>query len=178
MYEKVDRRGMSLPKISESIAGPSQQSSDFLRLYLKHKLQRIQGPAITFNIDDQKLAMLSATFGFVNDYILRPGVERADDHFNSGCNCDGPCDPSTCDCLDDEEDSDKKIVPYHRSATGQTLLHPSFLKRRSRIVECCDRCSCKGKCWNHVVQRGRQIRFEIFDTGARGFGMYPGHGLL
>ncbi|KAJ5628090.1 hypothetical protein N7490_010318 [Penicillium lividum] len=169
---EVDRSIVSLSMWSEY--GPESHHPSpaaLLRANLNEKLKLINGPAITFNIDDEQLAMLSATFGFVNDYVLLDGVTRVDEGFNSGCNCIGPCDPTACDCLFEEEDSDKKIPTYQIAENGQIVLRSSFLERRSKIVECCDLCSCKGKCWNTAVQRGRQVRFEIFDTGARGCGI-------
>lgn len=149
----------------------SENAMDMLRDNLNERLESISGPSITSNISDKKLALLSTNFGFLNDYILRDGVQRVDEGFNSGCNCIGACDPTNCDCLFEEEDSDEKIRTYHE-VNGQYLLHPSFLARRSKIVECCALCSCRGNCWNTVVQRGRQVRFEIFDTGNRGLGTY------
>lgn len=157
-------------KAAWSVAPKS--SMTMLQGRLNKRLQSISGPAITFNISDAKLALLSTNFGFLNDYVLRDGVQRVDEGFNSGCNClIGKCDPTDCDCLFDEEDRDEKIRTYHE-VNGQFLLHPSFLARRSKIVECCDLCTCRGKCWNTVVQQGRQVRFEIFDTGNRGLGTF------
>jgi histone-lysine N-methyltransferase SUV39H len=46
------------------------------------------------------------------------------------------------------------------------------LNRKAIILECTSHCNCKGdRCWNHVVQNDRTVRFEIFNTGSRGFGM-------
>lgn len=126
---------------------------------------------VTISVSDQKLATLSANFLFVNDYVIGNGVTPVDDEFNAGCDCRGHCDPETCDCLAQEEDSDKLIVPYQRKG-NQLVLRPDFLERKSMIYECSYRCTCLGDCWNHVVQRGRQVRLEIFDTGDRGLGMF------
>ncbi|KAJ5553500.1 histone H3 methyltransferase SUV39H1/Clr4 [Penicillium frequentans] len=175
--DKVDRS--IIPFCTSSESAPTIPQPDpiaFLRANLDERLRQIDGPAVTFDIDDERLAMLSTTFGFVNDYILLDGVTRVPEGFHYGCNCSGsgPCDLTTCDCLFEEEESNQKISTYHPLENGQFVLHPSFLERRSKIAECCSLCSCKGLeggCWNTVVQRGRQIRFEIFDTGPRGNGL-------
>ncbi|KAJ5724358.1 hypothetical protein N7493_005797 [Penicillium malachiteum] len=170
--EPVDRSIVSFGVSSETQSQfPKLPSANFLRLRLRQQTEKIKGPPITFDVDEDKLSLLSSNFGFINDYVLLDGVERVDEGFNSGCNCTpGQCSPATCDCLFDEEDSDEKIKTYH-SVDGQIVLRPSFLNRRSKIVECCELCSCKGKCWNTVVQSGRKVGVEIFHTGDRGFGL-------
>ncbi|KAJ5915637.1 hypothetical protein N7466_011570 [Penicillium verhagenii] len=173
--EKIDRNEISLPiGFDSDQKSPSAQSEiEMLRNYLDKRLKGIKGPEVVFNIDDNKLTMLSSTFDFVNDYVLLDGVSRVEPGFNSGCNCTGPCDPSSCDCLFEEEDTNTKIRTYRPSASDDELfvLDPKFLERRSKIVECCGLCSCKGKCWNTVVQQGRQVRFEVFNAGQRGCGI-------
>ena len=169
--EAVDRSVIALsaatPLAIDSVAVTTEQ----LRSSLARKLRGISGPVITFQIDDKKLAMLCATFEFINDYSLQSGVTPVPEEFNAGCDCGDQCDSTKCGCLTTEPDSDRTIIPYHQLESGQWVLHPMFLSRKSMIYECSFRCSCQGKCWNHVVQRGRQIRLEIFDTGARGLGM-------
>jgi histone-lysine N-methyltransferase SUV39H len=148
---------------------------------LNEKLRRIAGPAVTANIDCPKLlARLADNFEFVNSYLYRAGVERIpdDSEFNIGCACNGNangCDPHDCDCLSKEEDSENRIVPYQISESNPKLIVATkkFLKRKAIIYECNSRCGCNGdRCWNHVVQKGRTVKFEIFDTGPRGFGMF------
>lgn len=156
----------------QPLRNPSFTASQYLRTTLNAKFRRIEGPAISFDIDDEKLAILSTNFGFIHEYKLQDGVTPVPDEFNGGCDCDGPCDPKGCGCLYSEVDSNERIVPYHRSENGQIVLRPDFLHRKSMILECSFRCSCKGNCWNHVVQRGRSVRLQIFDTGSRGFGTF------
>ncbi|KAJ6109250.1 histone H3 methyltransferase SUV39H1/Clr4 [Penicillium sp. IBT 16267x] len=176
--EKVDRSIISFYTSAETAPeNPQPDAIAFLRANLDERLRAIDGPAVTFNIEDERLAMLSTTFGFVNDYILLDGVTRVPEGFHYGCNCSGsgPCDLTTCDCLFEEVDSNQKISTYWDPLdNGKLVLHPSFLARRSKIAECCSLCSCKGLeggCKNTVVQHGRQVRFEIFDTGPRGCGL-------
>lgn len=148
----------------------SLSPSKFLRHMQMQKLKRIGGEDLSFDIDDEKLAILSANFGFINEYKLQEGVTPVPSEFIAGCDCAGPCDATSCDCLNEEINSDQKIVAYHL-VNGQRVLRPDFLKRKSIISECSSKCSCQGRqCWNHVVQQGRSVRLEIFDTGKRGFG--------
>ncbi|KAJ6013465.1 hypothetical protein N7540_008056 [Penicillium herquei] len=170
--EPVDR---SIVPFNITTGTPSQfpriPAASLLRLRLREETKKIKGPPITFDVDDEKLSLLSSTFGFINDYVLLNGVERVDEGFNSGCNCkSGQCNPATCDCLYNEEDSDETIKTYH-SMNGKIVLRPSFLSRRSKITECNALCSCKGKCWNTVVQAGRKVPLQVFHTGDRGFGL-------
>ncbi|KAF3398329.1 Histone-lysine N-methyltransferase, H3 lysine-9 specific [Penicillium rolfsii] len=156
-------------------AEPTTQESiaKFLRKKLRKKLKRTPGgPDTNFDIDDEKLAALSANFSFVGDYRLGPGVTPVDNAFLTGCDCGSVCDPNTCHCLIQEEDSDRLIVAYERLSSGKVVVRQDFLNRKAMISECSDRCQCAGNdCWNHVVQRGRQVRLEVFDTGERGLGL-------
>lgn len=163
------RRAIAFPIPRNPLRPMSLSPSKFLRHMQMQKLERIDGEDLSFDIDDEKLAILSANFGFINEYKLQEGVTPVPSDFIAGCDCDGPCDVFSCDCLDEELNSDRKIVPYHL-VSGRHVLRPDFLKRKSLISECSSKCSCSQQCWNHVVQRGRSVRLQIFDTGERGFG--------
>jgi histone-lysine N-methyltransferase SUV39H len=158
-------------RVTEPVTRAS--TAKFLRKKLRKKLKRIcGGPETLFEIDDEKLAALSANFFFVGDYRLGPGVTPVDDDFLTGCDCGTVCDPNTCRCLIEEVDSDELIVAYERLDSGKVVLRKDFLDRKAMISECSSRCLCAGSdCWNHVVQRGRQVRLEVFDTGERGLGL-------
>jgi histone-lysine N-methyltransferase SUV39H len=171
----VDRSVVSFALAPKPMPYTSITPVQALRYELNQKLKRINGPEVSFDMDDEKVATLSANFGFLNEYKLQDGITRADPGFNAGCTCKGPCDPETCDCVEREEDSEKLISTYRTSASGQVVLGPDFLKRKRhpRILECNEGCGCKGRCWNTVVQRGRNVRLQIFDTGGRGLGMHP-----
>lgn len=145
----------------------------FLRKKFRKKLKRVcGGPETIFNIDDVKLATLSANFFFVGDYRLGRGVTPVGDEFLTGCDCGSVCDPKTCSCLQQEEESEDLIVAYERLPSGKVVVRKDFLDRKAMISECSSRCSCAGSdCWNHVVQSGRQVRLEVFDAGARGLGL-------
>lgn len=164
----VDRKAIPFTVQSQPLKWTSVTANQFLRIMQQEKFNRNHGAKLSFDIDDEKLAMLSSNFGFVNEYKLQDGVTPAPDDFVAGCECEGPCDP-WCDCLNEELNSNKKIVPY-QEVNGRMVLRRDFMKRKSIISECSAKCSCNGECWNHVVQDGRSVRLQIFDTGERGFG--------
>ncbi|KAL4894034.1 hypothetical protein BDV59DRAFT_201344 [Aspergillus ambiguus] len=159
--------------------------NDQLRKTLQRKLSKLQGPPVTFaSTDERALQRFAANFEFVNGYKLRNGVKPESAEFDGGCSCGPICDPDRCLCLDSDVDSDDedrydstapapKIVPYQRAPDSDDLvvLTPDFLKRTARIPECGAHCACDHHCWNRVVQRGRTVRLEIFDTLTRGFGL-------
>lgn len=142
---------------------------------LKAKLDAIRGPSVNPVVECPKLlAKLADNFVFINEYLYREGVESVGDAWNIGCNCYDGCDRDKCDCLNKEEDSENRIVPYKICDTNPNLIVATqeFLHGRAISLECTSKCKCKNeRCWNHVVQNGRTVRLEIFDTGSRGFGM-------
>lgn len=146
-----------------------------LRQTLQAKLDSIKGPPVTPFVSCPKLlAKLADNFVFINEYQYRASVNPISDEWNVGCGCVGGCDRTRCDCLSQEVDSEELIVPYQICQDNDKLYVATqeFLHRRAMIHECTSRCSCHGiQCWNHVVQNGRTVSFEIFDTGPRGFGM-------
>lgn len=147
---------------------------DLLCESLGKKLASIKGPSVTVAAGDEKtLAENTAGFEFINEYKLRDGVTPISPEFNAGCSCDVVCDPARCGCLTQEEDSDARIIPYRRAADNGSLLvlSPEFMARTSMIYECNSLCGCGEKCWNSVIEQGRTVCLEIFNTGNRGFGM-------
>ncbi|KGO36893.1 hypothetical protein PEX1_041990 [Penicillium expansum] len=183
---RVNRRSIPLSFKSGSRSNvlnvPSPIQSNHLgklRDLLDEKLKQIKGPRVIATVNSpQRLAKLADNFEFVNSYQYRAGVKRIpdDSDFNIGCACTetGGCDRFECDCLSKEEDSEDRIVPYEICESNAKLIvaTKSFLKRKAIIYECNSRCGCGGqRCWNHVVQKGRTVRLEIFDTGSRGFGL-------
>ncbi|KAJ5985446.1 hypothetical protein N7499_008273 [Penicillium canescens] len=153
----------------------SKQHITDIRANLKKKLGQINGPPVTTAVQSPKLlAKLADNFEFTNDYIDRPGVVRVQKEYNYGCACVGGCATSSCGCLDQEKDSEDRIVPYGISSADPKLIVASreFLSRKAMIMECNSLCGCNGKgCWNHVVQKGRTVQLQIFDAGSRGFGL-------
>ncbi|KAA8652018.1 hypothetical protein EYZ11_012094 [Aspergillus tanneri] len=143
-----------------------------LRCALQRKLSAIQGPKVTFAPGDETLlAQFASNFEFINSYKLRKGVQSVPEDFKGGCSCESFCDPDRCSCLEPDGPSERRIIPYGPAADDARfmLLRPDFPKHM--IFECGEKCNCKENCWNRVVQAGRTIRLEIFNTGNRGFGL-------
>ncbi|RDW76491.1 histone-lysine N-methyltransferase Clr4 [Aspergillus mulundensis] len=147
---------------------------DLLCKNLRKKLSSIRGPTVSVTKGDEKrLAETTSSFEFINEYKIREGVASIGKEFQSGCSCNTICLPDKCQCLAQEEDSDERIIAYKRAPDNDRfmVLRPEFMKRTSMIFECNSLCGCEKKCWNRVIQLGRTIRFEIFYTGTRGFGL-------
>ncbi|EKG19360.1 hypothetical protein MPH_03223 [Macrophomina phaseolina MS6] len=70
-----------------------------------------------------------------------------------------------------------KKFPYYSSgprtsAEKSGCLVPFYLHRRYPIYECNENCNCGPGCKTRVVQKGRQVRLEIFKTtDGRGWGL-------
>jgi hypothetical protein len=140
------------------------------------KLAKVPGTPMTFSNDEDEL-LPDGKFEFIDSYILFPGVNRAEEGFNTGCNCfgngqlNGHCDLTDCSCASQDETEDGQIlIPYERGLAGVTVLTDEILGKNVPIYECNSRCDCDGSCMNRVVQKGRTLRLEIFRTGPRGFG--------
>ncbi|KAN0067619.1 histone H3 methyltransferase [Elaphomyces granulatus] len=178
--KKVNRGKITLSRLNppkcmirqDSTKKTQLSSHRHLRKALDDKLSTVKGPPVTLAFEySRECSSLITNFEFVNEYKLQKGVERVDDSFNAGCNCGSKCNPNTCSCLSQEEDTDDRIIPYRELEDGLRVLTQNFLKRTAMIFECSARCNCDKNCWNRVVQHGRTLRFEIFHTGDRGFGL-------
>ena len=161
---------------------PQQQNSAILgRRFLE-----LSHPPTKFS-NEHDSRHLDGKFQFISDYIFRPGVTTADVRSNHGCDCDGIC-TSECGCLVKHVDVPgafdhlgrpvtvrRPIQTFTSSRSNTTVLSESYLDVFSRtleITECNDRCGCGPECWNRVVQKGRQIPLEIFQTSNKtGFGV-------
>lgn len=142
-------------------------------------------PPLTFsNTTDEK--QLSGKFQFCSGYVFRDNVFTADPKNNTGCRCDGICDPTTCSCIEktvhDTDEAFQRIrrveqIPVytqHPSIPGLKILSNQFIDHDSKvaeITECNELCSCGSSCVNRVVQNGRTVALEIFKTAHCGFGV-------
>jgi len=136
---------------------------------------------ITILNDTGDGATIPPNFRFISESILGPGVEKAEEGFQTGCECknDRDCMYSGCHCLgelvdssDEGEESDyKKKIAYHSSGKKKGFLRDEFVDSREPIYECHDLCSCSAACPNRVVERGRTVPLQIFRTmDGRGWG--------
>ncbi|KAL1624018.1 hypothetical protein SLS56_008000 [Neofusicoccum ribis] len=65
-----------------------------------------------------------------------------------------------------------KKFPYFSSGSKAGCLVSFYLERRYPIYECNENCRCGPTCKTRVVQKGRQVRLEIFKTpNGRGWGL-------
>ena len=166
--KSINREDVPLRRSSRRFS-PSQAfqpgPKDWRALYAS-KLKDVHGPPVTLKSNQD----VEFSFEVINTYKLQDGVERVDANFHAGCDCAGTCS-KLCTCLSQEEDSDQSIVPYTIGANGQVVLSQSFMKRKAMIYECSPLCGCGYDCWNRVVERGRTVRLEVFQTKKMGLGL-------
>jgi [histone H3]-lysine9 N-trimethyltransferase SUV39H len=65
----------------------------------------------------------------------------------------------------------RKKFAYHAHGVKAGLLRSKILQSREPIYECHEGCRCSRECPNRVVERGRTIPLQIFQTENRGWGV-------
>ncbi|EIW62724.1 SET domain-containing protein [Trametes versicolor FP-101664 SS1] len=98
------------------------------------------------------------------------GVPKPDHDSLHGCDCFGPCDPTstTCACV-------KRQRKYQWDQGG--FIYDKKGKLRAHeypIFECNMNCGCSEDCMNRVVQHGRQYEIAICKTLKKGWGVFNG----
>lgn len=79
-----------------------------------------------------------------------------------GCSCRGArCRPGPCTCL-------RRGEHYDEGARLRQLLAASEARP---VFECHALCACADRCGNRVVQRGLQLRLQVFRTQRKGWGL-------
>ncbi|KAE8702455.1 Heat shock protein 70 (Hsp 70) family protein isoform 1 [Hibiscus syriacus] len=78
-----------------------------------------------------------------------------------GCNCSDACQPGNSNCSCNQKNSGD--FPY----IGSGIL----VCRKPMIYECGSSCPCNRNCKNRVSQTGFRVRFEVFKTRDRGWGL-------
>ena len=160
-------------EVSKDLVHPRKQVQDVLT----SRFQEQFNIPLTFATNSDR--RLNGKFQFISTYILRKRVEMADPSSDYGCSCTGRCDPAFCQCLekDIEDDHGKRttqIQTYSRRSDGIVVLSEQYLARdwrQSEITECNQHCGCDFTCPNRVVQKGRTVPLEVFDTAWCGFGV-------
>eukprot|EP00761_Pharyngomonas_kirbyi_P014838 gb/GECH01014868.1/.p1 GENE.gb/GECH01014868.1/~~gb/GECH01014868.1/.p1 ORF type:complete len:722 (+),score=128.54 gb/GECH01014868.1/:1-2166(+) len=101
-------------------------------------------------------------FQFTTMLIPGPGVDPAWDSADraTGCSCNECDDPSTCFICR------RMGSRYAYDLKGRVTLTDSV-----PIFECNDQCPCSDDCRNRVVQKGTQLRLEVFKTRDKGWGL-------
>ncbi|KAI9751798.1 MAG: hypothetical protein M4579_005884 [Chaenotheca gracillima] len=137
------------------------------------RVKHLRGPPITIsNPRDGTSPPLQ--FRFINEKILREGVEVFAADAVTGCDCADPeigCSvEDDCGCLDEMEGHARRFA-YHSKGKKKGTLRSSYLVTLDAIFECNEWCKCGKQCRNRLVQFGRQVPLEIFKTENRGWGL-------
>ncbi|CAG8542893.1 10582_t:CDS:2, partial [Ambispora leptoticha] len=102
-------------------------------------------------------------FFYIDEFTYSAEVGPPNFDVLIGCDCEpGQCGKAgrRCACLEENN-----FKPYYHKG-GKPTLNPSTI-----IQECNSACLCGPKCSNRVIQHGRQIPLEIYDTGITGWGV-------
>ncbi|PWW75971.1 SET domain-containing protein [Tuber magnatum] len=87
----------------------------------------------------------------------------------AGCDCPGGCKPDTCSCNYDYRGLGLEWLEDSGFAYDQNgrVTRPNNIG----ITECNILCKCSMECQNRVVQRGREVKLQIFMTRECGWGL-------
>ncbi|CDO69199.1 hypothetical protein BN946_scf185042.g101 [Trametes cinnabarina] len=124
---------------------------------------------IVNEVDDEPTPPLE--FYYSNLMWHGEGVPKPDHDNLQGCDCVGPCDPTskTCACVQRQRkywDGGSSGFIYDRKGKLRQHEYPIF--------ECNMNCSCSEDCMNRVVQLGRQFEIAICKTLNKGWGVFAG----
>ncbi|RKP33945.1 hypothetical protein BJ085DRAFT_13581, partial [Dimargaris cristalligena] len=122
-----------------------------------------KGPPISVvnEVDDDGPPL---TFTYIDKSIIGPTITPPDPGTALGCQCPHNCDglSSTHDCLCTFH-TDRQCA---YDLNGRLTLAPGF-----PIYECNSKCRCGPRCPNRVIQKGPQVKVEIFKTVNKGWGV-------
>lgn len=126
---------------------------------------------------------LNGKFQFVSDFVRSRKVRaRKQAPLESrSCTCSDGCQRD-CACGFVQEKANSKLrqvtglQPYHRRSDKLVTLSETFLNiwpsKHMVIYECGEECGCdENTCVNRVVQKGRKVGLEVFETKYCGFGV-------
>lgn len=193
---EVDASPPPLPTLYLSQSSTFVHPQDQAKSILTDRFSEDFDPPLTFSnsVNDKRL---NGKFQFISEYILRKNVRVTGPIGYARCNCIAGCDHS-CLCLRKTFKKEKskherfeQVPQYERRPDGLVVLRDDFIKRytiqwdnshegdngqqhlpeRVEISECNDNCSCNDSCVNRVVQKGRTVPLEIFETNRCGFGV-------
>ncbi|KAJ7550851.1 hypothetical protein O6H91_07G121600 [Diphasiastrum complanatum] len=114
------------------------------------------------------------TFSYITRRLLKPSLGLDTKNSQLGCSCkESKCYPESCDhvLLFDSDNNDACDIygqpmhgrfPYNTS--GQIILQEGYL-----VYECNSSCHCQEECTNRVLQKGVQVKLEIFKTCHKGW---------
>ncbi|MCJ1245011.1 hypothetical protein MMC30_002212 [Trapelia coarctata] len=165
-------------RISKSHYG--NPSSKISKTKYAERLRQIPGPPVTLRNDIGDTTP-STNFTFISKFKFGPGTRPLGLEWRTGCSCDQEngrgvgCEYLNCDCLEDSaRDESGKLLgfPYYSTGKKKGCMRDMFLNSRYALYECNSLCNCRENCKSRVVQKGRQVRLEIFKTkDNRGWGL-------
>ncbi|KAK5945290.1 hypothetical protein PMZ80_002494 [Knufia obscura] len=189
-HKKVDHNRLALDFDSLSLQSSTPQASatqlvhprQQARQILHERFKQSQHSALSFE-NRRNTRQLNGKFQFVSDYIFSKKIKSKKQAplQSRDCQCIGGCGLH-CACLPPPQttidangvEQTINIQTYRRRQDGLVVLSDEFIDRWSdkiRIFECGEYCSCPQNCPNRVVQKGRQIPLQVFETQHCGFGV-------
>lgn len=113
-------------------------------------------------------------FTYITERLLDPSLGLDTKSSQLGCMCTQPlCLPESCDhvyLFDNDNDDAEDIYgqPMHGrfpyDENGRIILEEGFL-----VYECNSMCSCNKECPNRVLQKGVQVKIEVYKTKHKGW---------
>ncbi|KAH9306429.1 hypothetical protein KI387_010833, partial [Taxus chinensis] len=113
-------------------------------------------------------------FCYITERLLDPSLGLDTKSSQLGCTCTQlRCSPESCDhvyLFDNDNDDAEDIYgqrmhgrfPYDNK--GQIILEEGYL-----VYECNSMCSCNKECPNRVLQKGVQVKIEVYKTKQKGW---------
>ena len=190
-HKKFDRKDLGLNFSSLSIQQLPQSTTLQLvhprqqaRQILQERFKQLQPAPLSFE-NRRNTRQINGKFQFVSDYILSKKVRMKAKKLPllqpRDCQCIGGCGLQ-CGCLPLRQkmtgtngiEHIVDVKTYIQRDDGTVVLSNEFIEKWSaeiRIFECGENCSCPQSCINRVVQKGRQIPLQVFETQHCGFGV-------
>lgn len=123
---------------------------------------------------DLNLDTYMQNFTYITERLLDPSLGLDTKSSQLGCTCTQPqCFPESCDhvyLFDNDNDDAEDIYgqPMHGrfpyDEKGRIILEEGFL-----VYECNSMCSCHKECPNRVLQKGVQVKIEVYKTKHKGW---------
>lgn len=123
---------------------------------------------------DRNFDTYMQNFTYITERLLDPSLGLDTKSSQLGCTCTQPqCFPESCDhvyLFDNDNDDAEDIYgqPMHGrfpyDEKGRIILEEGFL-----VYECNSMCSCHKECPNRVLQKGVQVKIEVYKTKHKGW---------
>lgn len=122
------------------------------------------------------------SFTYITRRLFEPSLGLDTENSHLGCACPPfKCSPEKCDHVylfdndyENAEDINGKSMrgrfPYDEK--GRIVLQQGYL-----VYECNSLCKCDGTCANRVLQKGIQVKLEIFKTEKKGWAVRAGEAI-